>query len=88
MPLYYLPSYFKPLISLFFWLDPKEPKGQDTAKLQPHLAGRWLAAVSAPAPTQTKFSIQKSYFNLNIIKKNLGLKKSCYLSFFLIPNDI
>jgi len=31
-------------ISLFFWLDPKEPKGQDAAKLQPRVAKRWLAA--------------------------------------------
>ena len=34
--------------SSFFWLDPKEPKGQDTAKLQPHKAGHWPAAVSPP----------------------------------------
>jgi len=43
------------LFSSFFWLDPKEPKGQDTAKLPPHKAGRWLAAVSSPAPIRIIF---------------------------------
>jgi hypothetical protein len=33
--------------SSFFWLDPKEPKGQDLPKLQPHQAEHWLAGKSS-----------------------------------------
>jgi hypothetical protein len=40
---------------LFFWLDPKEPKSQDAAKLLPHKAGRWPAAASSHAPIIPKF---------------------------------
>jgi len=33
--------------SSFFWLDPKEPKGQDLPKLPPHEAERWPAGKSS-----------------------------------------
>jgi hypothetical protein len=54
------PAALKSFFSSFFWLDPKEPKGQDTAKLLPHKAGRWPAAVSAHAPITSEFCGQKS----------------------------
>jgi hypothetical protein len=44
---------------LFFWLDPKEPKSQDAAKLPPHKAGLWPAAASAPAPLLVMFGYKK-----------------------------
>ena len=50
---------FESFLSTFFWLDPKEPKGQDTAKLLPHRAGRWPAAVSAHAPIRSESCGQK-----------------------------
>ena len=40
--------------------DPKEPKGQDTAKLPPHKAGRWPAAVSTSPPSKLELVIRKS----------------------------
>ena len=40
-------SSFRLLFFSFFWLDPKEPKGQDLPKLQPHEAERWLAGKSS-----------------------------------------
>jgi hypothetical protein len=40
-------SWFGSFLLLFFWLDPKEPKGQDLPKLQLHKAERWLAGKSA-----------------------------------------
>jgi hypothetical protein len=49
-------TYKDDLFFSFFWLDPKEPKGQAAATLQPHGAGRWPAAASAHRALPVLFS--------------------------------
>jgi hypothetical protein len=51
------PSFFVCFSS--FWLDPKGPKDQDVAKLQPHRAERWPAATSGHRALYTWFCRQK-----------------------------
>jgi hypothetical protein len=46
--------------SLSFFLDKKERKNQDAAKLQPHEAGRWPAAASASSPIRLMFCGKKA----------------------------
>jgi len=80
--------------SSFFWLDPKEPKGQDLPKLPPHKAERWLAGKSSHRALpinvlskQLKFK-RRSRISIGLGFKNPVISILCFRGIFKTQCDI
>ncbi|MAN87423.1 MAG: hypothetical protein CL555_11485, partial [Algoriphagus sp.] len=59
-------------------LEAKEPKIQDAAKLQPHLAGRWPAAASAHRALTKKIFSKRNRYHLRKDEKRIHFGRTCH----------